>query len=119
MIDLPDARQKHFTFILLKKRVISVGYNLSFKTHPLAGRYGYRFNNIHSELKAIQNFPYPVSLLPKFTFVNIRIMANGMLGMSKPCKCCQKLLLDFNCTQLWYSTKNPYEPFKKWLLQSS
>uniref|UniRef100_A0A6M3LX63 Putative CMP/dCMP deaminase zinc-binding n=1 Tax=viral metagenome TaxID=1070528 RepID=A0A6M3LX63_9ZZZZ len=105
MLDLPDSKYKHFSFILSKNKILSVGYNLGFKSHPLAKQYGYRFNAIHSELKAIQNFPYPPANLSKCKIVNIRIMANNNLGMSRPCFYCSKLLNDFNLTEIWYTNR--------------
>ena len=106
MLDLPDNhRHKHFSFILMRNKILAVGYNLSRKTNPLAKHYGHRFNNIHSELSAIKNFPYPPSLLNKCKMVNIRIMANGNLGMACPCKYCAKLLNDFSLTNIWYTNK--------------
>ena len=106
MLDLPDSRSKHFSFILIRNKILSSGFNLGFKTNPLSKKYGYRFNSIHSELKAIKNFPYPPSFLSKCKIVNVRIMANGELGMSKPCKKCQKLLSDFDISDVWYSNRN-------------
>ena len=105
MLDLPDVQNRHFSFILMKNNILSMGHNTGYKTHPLAKRYGHRFNAIHSELAAVKNFPYPPSLLGKCKIVNIRIMANGNLGMSKPCKHCSKLLQDFDLTNVWYTNK--------------
>ena len=103
LIDLPDSRTKHFSFILLRNKVVSLGYNLTWKTTPLSNRYNYRFSNLHSEVAAIRNFPYPIFFLPKFRMVNVRIMANGEIGLSKPCDICQKLLKDFGVNELYYS----------------
>ena len=114
MLDLPDSRRKHFSYILMNNRVVSVGYNLGFKTHPLANRYHYRFNAIHSELSAIKNFPYPPSLLNKCKMVNIRIMADKSVGMSKPCGKCAKLLCDFDLTNVWFT--NRQGQFEKWVV---
>ena len=105
MLDLPDSKYKHFSFILSKNKILSVGYNLGFKTHPLAKKYGHRFSSIHAELKAFQNFPYSPSLLSKCKMVNIRIMANKTLGMARPCQYCSNLLKDFNLTEIWYTNR--------------
>lgn len=103
MLDLPESRFKHFSFILMRNKTLSVGYNLGFTTHPLAKKYGYRFSSIHSELKAIKNFPYSLDVLSKCKMVNIRIMKNKKLGMAKPCHICSKLLLDFELNEIWYT----------------
>lgn len=103
MLELPDSKSKHFSFILMRNKILSVGYNLCFKSHPLAQRYGHRFNSTHAELAVIKNFPYSPSLLSKCKLVNIRIKANGQLSMAKPCKNCAKLLKDFDLTDIWYT----------------
>ena len=103
MLDLPDSKSKHFSFILMRNKILSIGYNSGWKTSPIAKQYGYRFNNIHSELAAIKNFPYPPSAMSKCKIVNIRIKANGQLSMAKPCKNCAKLLKDFDLTDIWYT----------------
>lgn len=107
LIDLPDRRSnKHFSFLILKNRIISVGYNLSFTTHPIAHKYGYRFDTIHSELKCIRNFPLSPSYLEKCTLINIRIMNDGSLGISKPCSKCHQLLRDFNISSVYFTDRN-------------
>ncbi len=89
------CRHKHVTFILYQNKIVSSGYAQAFKTDPIAKRYGYRFESIHSELHAIKRFPYRPSKLVDCQFVNIRFMANGSIGMAKPCLICQKLLVAF------------------------
>ena len=105
MLDLPCGRNKHFSFILIRNKILSIGYNLGFKTNPMAKRYGHRFNSIHSELASIKNFPYPPSVLSKCKIVNIRIMKDGTLGMAKPCIYCSKLLADFDLNEIWYTNR--------------
>jgi len=106
MLDLPDSRHKHFSFILIRNKILAVGYNLSYKTNPLAKKYGYYLSSIHSELAAVKNFPYPPSGLSKCKMVNIRIMANNELGMSRPCKNCQRLLKDFDISEVWHTNRD-------------
>ena len=103
MLDLPDSKSKHFSFILIRNKILSVGYNLGYKSNPMAKRYGHRFNSTHAELAVIKNFPYSPSLLSKCKLVNIRIKANGQLSMAKPCKNCANLLRDFDLTDIWYT----------------
>lgn len=103
LIHLPDARSKHFSFIVERNCILSVGWNKSFKTHPLAKRYGHRFSSIHSELDAIKNFPYAPASLIYYKFVNLRIMGDGSVGLSKPCVHCQELLAKFGIEQIYYS----------------
>ena len=106
LIQLPDARNKHFSFLILRNKIISIGYNLSFTSHPIAHKYGYRFDAIHSELKCLLNTPYPPSFFNKFMMVNVRIKSDGEVGLSKPCSKCQQLLNDFGIKTIYFTNKN-------------
>lgn len=105
-INMVPDEHKHFTFIIDKNKILSFGFNQTFKTAPLASKYGYRFNSIHSELHAIMRFPYRPAELRRCTMVNLRFRSDGSLGMSKPCSKCQKLINDFNLNEVWYSTND-------------
>lgn len=106
LLDLPNAySNKHFSFILMKRRVVSIGWNLTFHTHPMAKKYGHRFSSIHSELKAIQNFPYPPAMLSKCKIVNIRIMKDGSLGIAKPCRFCTRMIKELNIKETWFTNR--------------
>lgn len=106
------GKQKHFTFICDGNKVISVGWNKPFKTHPLAAKFGHRFANIHSELDAINNFMHPVSELKKYNLINIRLLANRQLAMSKPCIPCQYMLASFGVDRIMYSTCNGFTTYR-------
>jgi hypothetical protein len=106
LIDLPDSRSnKHFSYLLIRNKIISMGYNLSFTSHPIAHKYGYRFDAQHSELKCLLNAPYPPSIFNRCTLINIRIMSNGLIGISKPCPKCQQLLRDFNINRIYFTNR--------------
>ena len=111
-MELPIGGQLHFSFILKKKKIISFGYNNAWKSNPYALKYGHRFLAIHSELMAIKNFPYRISDLVDFTFVNVRLRKNGEIALSKPCECCQRMLIAFNINEVYYTTNNG--DFVKW-----
>ena len=96
---------KHVSFIVDGKQLICYGINHPFKTDPLSHQYGYRFNAIHSEVAALKVFPYPLMELCKYTMINVRILADGSVGMAKPCKICQKLLRDFGIKKVIYTSK--------------
>jgi len=102
-LHLPNSRTKHFTFIVTGQKVICMGYNNSWKTSPLAKRFGHRFHTIHSELSAIKKFPYPIEQLHKYDVVNVRLTKTGMLALSKPCIFCCDMLDFFNVKNIWYS----------------
>lgn len=105
-IELPIGGQLHFSFIMKKKKIVSFGYNNAWKTDRLAAKFGHRFNCLHSELMAIKNFPYHISELSEFTFVNIRLRKNGEIALSKPCECCERMLDAFRVSEVYYTTNN-------------
>lgn len=105
--DCPNSRKKHYTFIVLRSKIISVGWNNGWKTHPLAGKHGHRFNSTHSEIAALSNFQYPVSHLKHFEIVNVRLLNDSgyNLGMSKPCLNCEAMLIGLGVAGVWYSDR--------------
>lgn len=103
LIPMVVGRGIHFSFILDGKKILSMGHAQSFKTSPLAKKYGHRYSAIHSELHAIRRFPLPVSELRNCTMVNIRFLKNGRLAMARPCIYCQSLLADFEVGELYYT----------------
>ena len=105
MIDLPIGRCKHFSFLIEKNRIISIGYNQSYKTHPLSKKFGHRFSSIHSELHAISSFGKTNGLI----LANVRLDLNGNLRESKPCQPCQKMLKYFNIQNVFYTIDNDWE----------
>ena len=92
LLELPKGRCKHFTFIMRKKRIVSLGWNLGFCTHPKAKVIGYKFNNVHSELHALINFDYPKDFFKRCIIVNVRLNIFGQIRMSRPCELCQTML---------------------------
>ena len=90
---------KHASLILRKGKVVSVGTN-HHRTHPMAKKYGYRFDEVHSELDALLRYKGPKDGL---TLVNYRVNRQGELRMAKPCNLCMPW-----CTaifdQIYYST---------------
>lgn len=105
MIELPDSRFKHFTFICRRNRVVSVGWN-SKKTDPAAAKYKYFGGSRHSELHAIFNFPYGRDELHRYTFYNVRINNLNEVALSKPCHICQDVLKLFGVSELLYTDNN-------------
>lgn len=94
---------KHFTFIVQRTTVICWGINKPNKTHPLANKWGHRYNSIHSELSAILSFPHPVNKFHQFTLINVRVRKDASFGRSKPCECCQNMLNAFGVDDVWYT----------------
>jgi hypothetical protein len=82
-----DRPNKHVSLIFERNRLISIGTNAKVKTHPLAKKYDYLFNNMHSELDAwIKIRKYKST---KLSLVNYHFNNRGMLKLSKPCTKCQ------------------------------
>jgi len=103
------TNSQHISFLVKNKKcnqIICFGINNKRKTDPLANKYGYRFSCVHSEVACIKLFPYPPSKLSQHIMINIRIMADGSIGMSKPCKICQKLLKDFGIQKVYYTNRS-------------
>ena len=84
-----------------KNEIVSVGTN-KFRTHPLAKKYGYRFDEVHSELDALLRYRGPKDNLK---LVNYRFNRFGDMRISKPCcNCLLWCLALFD--DIWYSTNN-------------
>ncbi len=103
-------KARHFSFLLYRSKIESIGINNPFKTHPLNLRNNYRdrdnrdisqYVGIHSELSAILKFGEED--LSKFTLVNTRIDLNNKLAFSKPCCGCNNLLKSLKLSQVYYS----------------
>lgn len=79
-----ERQKKHVSLVVRKGIVESVGTN-QFKTHPLAKKYGYRYDEVHSELDALLKYKGSKDGL---TLVNFRFNSDGEMRMSKPCCLC-------------------------------
>jgi deoxycytidylate deaminase len=103
---IPPSKHRHITFLLIRRRVMSVGWSKAFKTHPMGRKYGTRFDSIHSELDAILNFEFPPYVLHNVTMVNMRFSMDGKMSMSKPCEKCQKLISDFGIKEVYFTNRD-------------
>lgn len=101
---LSRSGQKHFSFIIERNKILSIGWNNGWKTDPIAAKYGHRFSGIHSELSALKNFNLAPSRLKYCKLVNIRISRGGKVGLSKPCEKCLELLSKYPFREILYST---------------
>ena len=92
----------HFSFLILKGKVIAIGLNHR-GNNPI--QYGYPiYGKIHSEIDAYRKAK---GLLKgdSFLLINIRLGRGGILRNSKPCKFCQSLLKELGCKRVYYSTE--------------
>lgn len=105
---LVDRPNKHVSMIFLKDQLVAIGINSKYKTHPLARKYGYLFDNMHSELAAwlqVRHMEHQ-----KMTLVNWHFNNRGQMKLAKPCdKCLQWVLTAFH--EIWYTTPSGLERF--------
>jgi deoxycytidylate deaminase len=104
-----DLRCRHFSFILDRNRIISIGLN-SLKTHPLNLKYKYvnknnqSISNIvgtHSELSAV--IKLGKEDCSKLTLINTRINRNNRLDFSAPCSGCCDMIDQLNFKNVFFS----------------
>ena len=95
----------HFSFIIYKKKIVSVGTNAS-KTHPanlknrkISKRTGEDISeqkHTCSELNAICKFKKLTNIhTEKCTLINLRYDRNWNIAIAKPCMSCENLLKNF------------------------
>lgn len=123
LIDWNDPiRCRHFSFILYKKRIVSIGIN-NQKTHPLnlknrkiSVRTGEDFSDqkhICSEFSAIFKLKKMTNInTKKCTLVNLRYDRNKKLALARPCMSCISLLKYHEFKTIVYTNNNGvYEEF--------
>ena len=104
-----DLRCRHFSFILDRNRIISIGMN-STKTHPLNLKYNYvnkdnkSISDIvgtHAELNAVIRLGEEDC--SKLTLINTRINRNNILDYSAPCSGCSDMIKQLNFKNVYFS----------------
>ena len=90
----------HVAAIFHKNKILSIGQN-SFKTHPLAKKFGHRNSSIHAELSSIVRFG--VEDCEGLSMAVLRIGRNGKLNLSRPCRCCQNLIQQVDIKNVYYT----------------
>ena len=104
-----DLRCRHFSFILDRNRIISIGMN-STKTHPMNLKYNYINKNkekisdivgTHSELNAV--IKVGIEDCSKLTLVNTRINRNNLLDHSAPCNGCSDMIKQLNFKNVYHT----------------
>jgi len=104
-----DLRCRHFSFILDRNRIISIGLN-SLKTHPLNLKYNYVNKNnqsisdivgTHAELSAV--IKLGEEDCSGLTLVNTRINRNNQLDFSAPCSGCCDMINQLNFKNVYFS----------------
>ncbi len=117
MTDFSNKKRcHHFSFILKKNRVISIGVNTK-KTHPknlinrkVSLKTGVDFSeekHTCSEFNSILKLKNLTNIdTKKCVLVNIRIDKNNNTGHSKPCMSCENLLKFFEFKKILWTNKN-------------
>jgi deoxycytidylate deaminase len=104
-----DLRCRHFSFILDRNRIVSIGMN-STKTHPMNLKYNYINKNkekisdivgTHSELNAV--IKLGEEDCSRLTLVNTRINRNNLLDHSAPCSGCSDMIHQLNFKNVYYT----------------
>jgi deoxycytidylate deaminase len=109
----PVANARLAAAVAIRGNIISFGHN-SLRSHPWHLRWGKNQDSVywHAETNAIYNFlkrRQPEDL-EKSTLYVVRVKRpnetsrDWILGMSKPCKGCQKCIMDFQIPRVVYST---------------
>lgn len=104
LLDKVELQNKHFSFILLKNRIRSIGYN-QLKTHPKAYKFGYPWLFQHSEVSAIVRFDGKPAELRNCCLVNVRLNKDGQIMQSRPCKNCLNLVSEFGFKKVFYTNR--------------
>tara|TARA_Y100000592_G_scaffold32122_1_gene51114 strand:- start:1252 stop:1635 length:384 start_codon:yes stop_codon:yes gene_type:complete len=79
--------KRHVSLITTKKgSILACGTN-QFRTHPLAKQYGYRYDEVHSELDALLKLPKGADR-NDLILLNFRFNRFGDMRISKPCCLC-------------------------------
>ena len=112
LMDKPVGKNKHFSYLLQRSNILSIGFNNCTQTHPLIKKYSKHEEIIyvHSELDAIRRFPRSPSILSKCTLVNVRLNKKGEILLSRPCKICRHIVQSFGIRKvIWTNNKGEFE----------
>jgi deoxycytidylate deaminase len=105
-IDLPNGKNKHFSFIIRRNKILSIGWNDYFRTHPICKKLGYRFDAIHSETSSVLRYRGDTEDLRFCELVNTRINSMGKIGMACPCDICKKFIISTGIRRVHYTDIN-------------
>lgn len=99
-----DSKYRLGAVLVKKKRVVSTGYNDMSRSHPIMRRYaphGKIIKNLHAEVDCC------IGLSPEemngTTMYVTRVLKNGLLASSKPCKICHKFLTTMGVKRVIYT----------------
>ncbi len=99
---------KHFSFVVQNNRILACGFN---KTGPPINGFGYLkppYGKIHSENDVYKKAHLIINKRKPFSVVNIRLIKNNEIRISKPCKCCMSFLKVVGCKEVYFSTESGF-----------
>lgn len=99
-------KHKHAAALYIGNKLISIGVN-QLKSHPLQARFGINRDAIylHAEIDAIRNALKRVSLDDlKNATLYVAKSRKGDAKMSKPCAGCQRAIIHFGISQVYWTT---------------
>ena len=96
--------KKHVSVIVRKNEIVSVGTN-NLRTHPIAKKYVYRFDEVHSELDALLRYKGPKDNL---ILLNFRFNRFREMRKSKPCRFCTPWFIAL-FDKIYYTTDSGIE----------
>lgn len=97
-----DSQFFHVAAIFQRNKILSIGQN-SFKTHPLAKKYGHKGFCTHAEASSI--IRHGVEDCTGLNIAVLRIDRRNCLTVSKPCLACESLINDCNFKNVYYTNK--------------
>jgi len=107
VLDKLEAKRYHHVSVMLQKnRVLSVGWNKPYKTHPVCEQYGYE-HGMHSENDCIfkaGEVDCSDVLIFNFLFRWRRLTNRWEWGTARPCDICQRFLVDHGIEKVLYTT---------------
>ena len=103
---VPNGKNKHFSFIVHRNKILSIGWNNCWKTHPIAQLCKYRFDSIHSELDAYLRYQASIQTLRDSCLINVRINRFGDIGYAAPCEKCMKWVPKIGFRKIYFSDGN-------------
>jgi len=102
--DCPEHR--HAAAIIYKKKVLAIGNN-KLKTHPIMLDYQTDKTKIylHAEIDAIVKTinAHGSNILKRCDLYVMRLTGGGNVGLSKPCKGCQKAIVAFGIKRVFWT----------------
>ena len=109
-----DADFRHWTFVFQFGRLVEWGRNT--KTITALSHLGYdpEYQFAHAEPIALRRAWGLLDKSKGFTIVNVRLLANGKLAISKPCQVCFPLIVASGCTECFWTTSDG--TFERWNL---